>query len=355
MTQSFVRFGLIALAALTAGCRDTDAEKPTTGPPPAAVKAKELKPPDRTIRADFTRFPVGEEILTVTLPDDAFPRGTSVTLRPAEQTLWQFEETRFSVDGSTMEIKVSAPDELRLAGGSFEPSLDIAVTVEQEGRQPQSSLLRVGPADDLVRQVTAEPETVDVSHFDGKITIDGDLSEWKDVEFLWLPYHEAKSQTARFCWREEGLYGSVTVPDSSIEPNLELTHTGDALELWIESNLARSLDYTRNPYVHKFVFLPDARAGDGGKAHVQIVMGRFATQATPIAAACKVTAEGYDLEFLLPAEVLAPAKMAAGTKMGFHFVLFDHGSHVEEFVASVRYFFRKPYLWGAIRLKGGTP
>jgi hypothetical protein len=58
------------------------------------------------------------------------------------------------------------------------------------------------------------------------------------------------------------------------------------------------------------------------------------------------------LEFFVPAEILAPATMAAGSRLGFDFVLRDGGREVERFVDTSRVRLDRaiPFFWGTLRL-----
>jgi hypothetical protein len=91
-------------------------------------------------------------------------------------------------------------------------------------------------------------------------------------------------------------------------------------------------------------------SGDGGRAGLLVHSGRFFRN--NVTAAWKRTRRGYDLEFLISPKALAPAKLATGDEIGFHFVLCDAGKAVEQFVdtSAVASAWRTPIFWGALRL-----
>lgn len=333
-------------ALLAAGCSEPSPESR-----PASTTEGTAPTGQRSIVADFYRLPLPPDTLPLTLPADAFPAGKTFTMKPAQGCPWTFETYTDLARSEEVKFAVTAPETLRLAGGDFVPPMDIDVTLEEEGRPDEQYTLRLLPQEELADQVAAEPPVVAVPRAAEPITIDGVLAEWQAVPLLHLPFHGQASRNTRLAWRDDGLYGAVDVADSNIEVNVEDTWTADALELWIETDHRRALDVARNPNAQKFVFLTDPADNGPGKAQVLVVTGLHKGQETGTTAAWQKTDRGYTLEFRIPAAVLAPASMQPGTRMGLHFILFDDGGHVEEFVASVLGFYRKPYVWGAIELK----
>jgi hypothetical protein len=71
-----------------------------------------------------------------------------------------------------------------------------------------------------------------------------------------------------------------------------------------------------------------------------------------VSTAWRKTDAGYDLEFLIPAKALAPAKSADGTALGFHYVLTVGGAPVETFVdtAPFQSVTGSPIFLGTLRL-----
>ena len=66
------------------------------------------------------------------------------------------------------------------------------------------------------------------------------------------------------------------------------------------------------------------------------------------------TADGYVLEFCLPAPMMVPAQMQAGTKIGLNFLVDNDGKHVECFYSDNGVLNSNgwcvPITWGAIVL-----
>ena len=203
--------------------------------------------------------------------------------------------------------------------------------------------------------VPAPPVDTKIFRRPANIIIDGDLADWVNVPWLERPFHGTRSTCARFCWSDDGLYGAFDVTDDHVDPPQDLADTfrADGLELWIETDAARALDSTRTRFAHKIAVVPES-SGDGGKARSAIVDGPLAGK-TPVEAAWHRTPYGYTLEFRIPADVLTPAHMAVGAKIGFHYVLFDDAAHAEDSRIFIRGFFRKPYLWAVLRLVDSQP
>jgi CubicO group peptidase (beta-lactamase class C family) len=353
---------MVVAGVLAAGCSGRDSESPDDvsrpNAPPTVVQPAVDRPADTAasdpaerVVVEFSQFAAPGNRLTVTLPDEAFPAGATVTFRPAAGCRWTFAETTGQAGDAQMKLMVEGPPTLKVIGNGFEPPLEASVTVKAEGKPEEVRIVRLCPSKEQVEAITAAPQIIDVPHGAAEITVDGDLSDWQGIALLDLPFWGCKSTMARFLWRADGLYGAYAVNDDSIEPSATLAETfkADGLELWIETDGARSLDITRNPRALKASFSPDMASGPG-RARSEVIFGRFKGKANPIRAAWKKTAEGYTLEFLLPAEMLAPAAMEAGTTLGFHYVLFNDARHAEDSIEYIRGFYRKPYLWAAIRL-----
>jgi hypothetical protein len=128
---------------------------------------------------------------------------------------------------------------------------------------------------------------------------------------------------------------------------------GDCLELFVEADYGRSLNALRNPSAFKFEIypLPDS---PGRRAGVRGGYGRIVGDANVIQAAWQRTPDGYNIEFLIPASALSPARMEPGTKIGFHYALRDDGRALELFTSTRDRggFGQTPLYWGALRLAG---
>ncbi len=203
-----------------------------------------------------------------------------------------------------------------------------------------------------------EPEPVQVPHSDSPIVIDGNLDEWAGIVPLPLP-QLGPNVTGPFllCWREEGIYGALRAADQDVRPNHEEPWTSDGLQLFIETDCARSADPTPNSMT--LTFWPDPEAGPGGArisvywpATEQSAGGTGKDDETGISCAWSRTPQGYVLEYFMPAAALAPARMEAGTKLGVNMLLRD-GSITPTLQfreVGINDGYLRPNTWGVIEL-----
>jgi hypothetical protein len=177
----------------------------------------------------------------------------------------------------------------------------------------------------------------------GRITVDGDLADWADVKPLPSPFSGKNPGSLRLCWDSSGLFGALTARDTGIRSDPQSPWTGDCLELFIEKDFARSPQRSRA--ASQYIVAPGAEGGPAVLWPADL-KGR-------LRAAWKPIKDGYTIEFSIPAALLAPAKMQAGTKMGFNFALSDDGKAIEVFYCSKDFGgFAIPALWGAVELVG---
>jgi len=319
----------------------------------ATVAAEDI----RVLAANFSRLPMpgADGELTVTLAGDppvslegGLP-AAGLAVRGAQGCAWAVAEQAVP-QGGAVTFKVQAPEKLAIVRDRFDPSLDVEFTVERDGRREAAGRFRIEPAAEFLRDLAEVPPAAEIPRGPPELTVDGDLADWAGIGFVDLPYWRRKSETARFCWRDDGLYGAFDVVDANVELPASVAETwrADGVELWIETDGARALDVTRTAFAHKFCVGPDP-ANEGGAARAAATAGPLKGRPGAIEAAWRRTARGYTLEFRIPAETLAPARMGPGTRMGFHYVLFDDAGHAEDTREFIRGFFRKPYLWAALR------
>jgi hypothetical protein len=71
-----------------------------------------------------------------------------------------------------------------------------------------------------------------------------------------------------------------------------------------------------------------------------------------VIASWRKTAAGYEIEFFIPAAVLAPVRFEAGGTMGFDYLLHEAGRVAEQFVDGSRFMraWACPFFWGVLRL-----
>jgi len=186
------------------------------------------------------------------------------------------------------------------------------------GRRPGSA---IGPVPD--------PEPVRVRYGGAPIVVDGNLDEWGGIAPLPLPQLGPNvAGPFLLCWREEGIYGALRATDEDIRPNHEEPWTADGLQLFVETDCARSPEPTSNSMT--LTFWPDPEAGPGG-ARISVYWpatersadGTGKDDETGILCAWSQTPEGYVLEYFMPAAALTPARMESGTRLGLNLLLRD--------------------------------
>ncbi len=203
-----------------------------------------------------------------------------------------------------------------------------------------------------------EPAPVHVLHSDAPIAIDGNLDEWAGIAPLPLPQLGPNvAGPFLLCWREEGIYGALRAADRDIRPNHDEPWTGDGLQLFVETDCARSPEPTSNSMT--LTFWPDPEAGPGG-ARISVYWpatersadGTGKDDETGISCAWSRTPQGYVLEYFIPAAALAPARMESGTRLGLNLLLRD-GSITPTLQlreTGIEDSYLRPNTWGVIEL-----
>jgi len=182
-----------------------------------------------------------------------------------------------------------------------------------------------------------------------EVQVDGTLDDWAGVPRMPMPAMGGKASSVMFCWSDAGLYGAALVHDDSITARGTDPYMADSIEVWIEKDFARAADRTEN--ATQIVFAPAESLAEG--EGVVAAYGRDEPRQSQVKCMWKKTNDGYAIEFMIPAKILAPAKLESGTKVGFDFTLNDDGKPVERFVMNKDddQAFRKPDKWGAAVLK----
>ena len=185
------------------------------------------------------------------------------------------------------------------------------------------------------------------------LALDGRLADWRGVAPLPAPYEDEPSGSLRLAWQAGGLHGALAVKDARIGVRPDAPWAGDALELFLERDAAGAGAIT--PAAVQIILTPaaDPSAGDGPRS-CGVWCSREGDPAGARAEAVwRPTADGYVMEFHIPAEGLAPAKAEPRAMIGFHYSWNDDGRPVEQFFCDKDSGgFRTPARWGRIRLVG---
>jgi len=194
----------------------------------------------------------------------------------------------------------------------------------------------------------AEDDPVRIPHAPGEMTVDGDAADWAGVAPVPVPYMDQDAGPLRLAWSERGLFGLAEVTDDDIQVDAFNPWGGDCVEIFVEKDFARAMERTDNAAQYAFAPDPDAE----GKCVAVIPYGGPADWEDELVSAWKPTETGYVVEFLIPADLLAPAAMEAGTMMGLNFAIDNGGVAVVQFYTDKDQdeAYRKPSLWGAVVL-----
>ncbi len=298
---------------------------------------------------DYVDVPIPGARISVIVPSTAFPGGSKIRISQASKSAWKVSPVEGVGQTDPMILRVTPPEDLRLRVGGFSPLLTVKLEAEIDGKSYSYDGVPVNPTPETVRRLTPEPVAVDVPHASRQITVDGLLEDWADVPYVMVPTTGRRSSITRIAWRDDGLYVAMDVEDDEIKTSEKSAWTADGVEVFIESDYARSGDAMRkrNRAAMKFDVSP---TGDPQAAQTNISYGRLTPETT--AAAWQKTDKGYTLEFHVSQAALLGAKMEPGTKIGFHYVLRNDGETVEQFadIAGKSGVWRAPITWWAIRL-----
>jgi sialate O-acetylesterase len=198
-----------------------------------------------------------------------------------------------------------------------------------------------------LQEVYTRPEPVDLPHAGRPIEVDGDLSEWEHIPPMPLPHHEGRPGRVKLAWREDGLYGAVTVQSGPPEPAALNAIGPDGLELWVDKSLDRAVMMTGQ--TSQYAFCPGPEQGTG-RAHV--ALGADVYRGHRLDCAWVATETGYRMEFRIPADLLGPAELAAGCELGLNFTLSIAGRPAEHFYTDKERdaSWCTPVTWGIVRL-----
>jgi hypothetical protein len=124
-------------------------------------------------------------------------------------------------------------------------------------------------------------------------------------------------------WSKEGLYGAVVVHDSQVQvKDPKSFWAGDVLEMFLDT-ADNKQPRSAGEGDHQFWLVPQPEAN-------RVYLGRWKMKSeipatlydiSSIRSAAKRTADGYTMEFLLPAEQITNYHPQAGARLGLNFNL----------------------------------
>jgi hypothetical protein len=303
------------------------------------------------LTVEFEPLPEPLERTTVTLLVPGLEDGSVVRIGPAAGTpAWHVAPQTIEVADGRGRFEVTPPEALAATPGGYDPPL--AVSLGLGGGPGPGSMATVALAvgSDTLRRAVPAPEPVGLPGAPGAITVDGAAEDWVGTDPLPLPFMAGKPGSLKLCWAPEGIYGFLEAADSSVGANAAEPWRADTLELFVDKDASRAARRTATSA--QYMLSPDPENGPG-RGHVLVAYGANRDRAEEIACEWRPADAGYALEFLLPAEFLAPARMSPGTIIGLNFALSDDGTAVEQFYSDKNTYdgWQSPLTWGAVRLE----
>jgi len=300
----------------------------------------------RDVAVDFGRIPAPGQTVRAVLRPGAGARGMELAARPpAGGSAWGV-----SVLGNGLELELRAPADLKVSPDGFDPPLRLDLTLREGERLYVARDQVIDLSDATYHLLIPEPKPVDIPRAPREITLDGRADDWQGLKPLPLPFEGGEPGSLYLCWCPRGLYGLLVARDESVEANSEAPWRADSLELFVEKDFARARRRSANSAQYVFSPAPEKGPGEG---HFLIAYGANRGKESGARCRWRPSANGYVIELFIPAGMLAPAKMQAGTVIGLNFALNDDGRPTQQFYSDkAGDGWRSPILWGAIRLKG---
>lgn len=166
------------------------------------------------------------------------------------------------------------------------------------------------------------------------VTLDGRLDDWGPETQLpaWMLGSTAgqANATAHLAWAAEGIYGAVEVHDSKLQVKDPTSFwAGDALELFLDSaDDKRPRGAVAGDHQFWLVPLPEANRVYGGQWKMREEIPATRYDLPSVRGAARRTADGYVMEFLVPAEQIRNYRPEAGGRLGLNLNLSIQGKEV---------------------------
>lgn len=202
--------------------------------------------------------------------------------------------------------------------------------------------------------------SVPVSVLRERITIDGDLSDWRDS--FALPDLAGIDGAPGFAtvytaWDRRGLYFALDVGDKEkVSCDRRRPHKGDAFFVWIDTRDVRDA-LRAGRFCHHFIATPRGTGPGGSQAKAWQSPIHRAREQAPICqpselhVASAVRTGGYSLELALPAAVLNGYDPDECARLGLTYMItdVDHGQQLWNVPPHLP-FGHDPSTWAAIEL-----
>ena len=309
----------------------------------------------KLLPATVGELPVAGKPLPLTVDGSWFPGGSSLTIAPAADSPWTFEPLTFEPTEKPVTLVAMPPPDVKMAVtpwmGHFDPELKVRIEFTLRGNTMSHDGIPVLIPADIVRRIVPVPPAVNVPRAKSVIAVDGKPDDWTGIAALRLPSSDKPSPVLRMAWRTDGLYGMATVVDADIKSNRSEPWSGDAVEICLELDKARRFGLRATTPAGRFFLLPGGNGG--GVATVRKMSGGIKTD--EVRAIWRPTVDGYRIEFVIEAEALAPARLKAGTTLGFQYAQRNGGRVVEQFADNSRFAsWGAPVFWGRVTLGDGS-
>lgn len=193
----------------------------------------------------------------------------------------------------------------------------------------------------------------------GAITLDGDLSDWKDIPAN--PLRKADEQgrpNFRVAWDSVGIYVAIEAldePNSIQRGDMNIWWRGDSVEVWFDLLNRKHRMREADDQTHQFAFwpfgsrIPNVHGLEIGPRPAPPWVKRVTAEDIPVAS--RQTEFGWTLELFFPRERLFDPKLQIGRFIGMD-VSVSNGRGTTYWSGGYSTTFHVPGAWGDILLSG---